>query len=1575
MESNANMDMGRKFSTSESQELLFRDLEADTDFWTATNQLIANLGHDLRDVRLRALKCLWRKIDCGLVSTDTLSGRTDLINRLTLWIRADDPRDENYEGFQLVIRLFTSLSQHDDFRKLFIGNHLDTLLSKRRLEFGGEIRSSINRLLDRVGSFYIHCEGPADDTWLGNKSVPSISSAVSSKPSPKNIALASFHKMESEEKYPDADIPIQDFFPQFSKTRNPPINNDYYTPPWKKNKVIQVVSIKNIRLGPSDKRVLASTFESLNSKNEALVLMTCSFIRDVLLNDFPPEVFVQESAVSLSLAQIVQDTWMDEGVNFVAYQALIKLAQLLRFRFSQLNTSDYHISEGDYISENKGPQGYYGESFPLTATDLSASSTEYFISNICKILRVLSRSILYDSNRVTRWVLLYEFTITFQKCVQIFPNVNTKSLMMLLQEILYDLKSSGDTYSNSYSSRPLAPYLPTGDEEVIYGNFLMESVAYAYQGRLKDGSWEEPHKAIISFLVDIQNSSGHKGVFDAIQRLKEFSLVLLLKSQTRGRDHGEGNMKGRLSHSSSKDADKESVFRNPHWRDAFYRFLSVEPTSQEDEDLLVRVLDLIEFILTHVEGSHPLLEWVVPLCGAKGCAGFRLLLQHCNKNESDSSGTTLSSILRTLFDFYQCLLSKESTSSDQLTLLWELFSSFSQVMSEAAEEGYGSSATLHGVLYGIAYLSVVPCVKEKLLKNKQYLTALLHKVSESLSAFAERSSGDSFRNRGPIYYASLSMLHLIITMSKVANEKESTWEWIGKCIEIIPFLWSSEDLRARAAGFQICQTLCASTNGAMSLLSGLDNPALAWGICYRHLANPLEAPIVQHAASAVLVNLFNNWADIGKHSGYSQKDFPLEVNNYLEDMLKLISNVYWHNKLNRCEKSSKSRTSRDGSESSDDSASLYSYSGSGRSGGDNIMLGFTKGDAPEMQSFITPNVLSCLCKLFLSLVKNQTALGLIEEQKSNSKSYFVQTVINSGISSLLFRLLSNHEKMKATDMNEISWLRCCSALTSILEVLISISNLDRSSSVILIGDKRGLSHLIQLLLIRPPLNPSDKTQEMLSFVWINVFTLLSTLCTDAGNNFEDLERNVWSHWPIIFPKIISWLKNGAPVKCRQTVLTFSCSYLSMLTKHQSEKDMRESHQVLCLGLWKDEQCSYGRAWCKSLMEIWSESLDVDERVTVLHAIAALLSLSPDAKMFAIEKKLVVSLIEKIRSFGVKYFDPTESQSKKKNLDQWHDETFWVLAVLTSLLYDCKDGRETALESNLADNIHKIFKWWTWSPDRALLHAFIECLLNFTEEYSLGSHSLTVTTSLVGVAPRKVSTPQSLLVELLSILQSELDVIDKQPCLKTVDLCFSLLRNCSFAVECRTIMAKTAILSFIRRLHPNETKRWGTKQAHVKEEFLKFLVHVTINNDMQVLVAKVPECIEILLNLTGDPAPVSLLALQVLRNLCFNASNRPRFLCDATFIPTIVAKLRVSKDPGELESAGVTLWAIIANSEKGKLLAKQASSSSGVTIAIQHLLQLQKSSNDLSQEKQDFTDLVTVLSKVNSILGETRVSSH
>lgn len=68
-----------------------------------------------------------------------------------------------------------------------------------------------------------------------------------------------------------------------------------------------VASKKNVRLGfgiptiqlqATDRRVFSSAVESILSKDENLTFITTCFLRDVLLEDFPAEIFIQESSAA-----------------------------------------------------------------------------------------------------------------------------------------------------------------------------------------------------------------------------------------------------------------------------------------------------------------------------------------------------------------------------------------------------------------------------------------------------------------------------------------------------------------------------------------------------------------------------------------------------------------------------------------------------------------------------------------------------------------------------------------------------------------------------------------------------------------------------------------------------------------------------------------------------------------------------------------------------------------------------------------------------------------------------------------------------------------------------------------------------------------------------------------------------------------------------------------------------------------------------------------------------------------------------------------------------------------------------
>lgn len=86
------------------------------------------LDHELLDVRVRAVKCLLRKLECGIVSSESLKDRVDLVDRCRRWIslvvetqktaqgtdKANNNQDitpEELEGVEVVVLLIFALSK------------------------------------------------------------------------------------------------------------------------------------------------------------------------------------------------------------------------------------------------------------------------------------------------------------------------------------------------------------------------------------------------------------------------------------------------------------------------------------------------------------------------------------------------------------------------------------------------------------------------------------------------------------------------------------------------------------------------------------------------------------------------------------------------------------------------------------------------------------------------------------------------------------------------------------------------------------------------------------------------------------------------------------------------------------------------------------------------------------------------------------------------------------------------------------------------------------------------------------------------------------------------------------------------------------------------------------------------------------------------------------------------------------------------------------------------------------------------------------------------------------------------
>jgi len=176
----------------------------------------------------------------------------------------------------------------------------------------------------------------------------------------------------------------------------------------------------------------------------------------------------------------------------------------------------------------------------------------------------------------------------------------------------------------------------------------------------------------------------------------------------------------------------------------------------------------------------------------------------------------------------------------------------------------------------------------------------------------------------------------------------------------------------------------------------------------------------------------------------------------------------------------------------------------------------------------------------------------------------------------------------------------------------------------------------------------QKCREILTMLWVNSFILLTTLCRDSGRNFEDFVRSVWANKLIIFTRITDWCKASSMAKCRRVVLTFTQTLLKqLLRKHSDRKDIEihelsdNPHSVLCQE-WKERQTTFGSCLCNSLINVYEDSVNSEEKELALTALLSLVCLAPSAKRTAIQDNIIDILVERLRVFGLKHYDAVDT---------------------------------------------------------------------------------------------------------------------------------------------------------------------------------------------------------------------------------------------------------------------------------------------------------------------------------------------
>ncbi|NXI34262.1 RTTN protein, partial [Galbula dea] len=267
-------------------------------------------GHELAEIRERSLKTILFKLDHNLISYSDLVQEKMLFRNLLEWFNFPVvPIKEE------ILNFVNGLIKHPPAAQKMIEIGAVEFFSQLRPDVGPNLQAIIDGIVD--GLFFLPSELPSStlSVHYQTQSQPSLVQPVL----PQD-GLVTGYFCEGRSHLPQLEIPPKRTVVKCLK---------FSTFPW-------------LTLTSTDRHVLSSNESSLRSNNQSLIWNTCELLQDVIMQDFPAEIFLQrpkivQARIYLNLLSLLNLAFGGDGRHQLALQAVSCLHQLCVFMRSRLN--------------------------------------------------------------------------------------------------------------------------------------------------------------------------------------------------------------------------------------------------------------------------------------------------------------------------------------------------------------------------------------------------------------------------------------------------------------------------------------------------------------------------------------------------------------------------------------------------------------------------------------------------------------------------------------------------------------------------------------------------------------------------------------------------------------------------------------------------------------------------------------------------------------------------------------------------------------------------------------------------------------------------------------------------------------------------------------------------------------------------------------------------------------------------------------------------------------------------------------------------------------------------------------
>lgn len=256
-------------------------------------------------------------------------------------------------------------------------------------------------------------------------------------------------------------------------------------------------------------------------------------------------------------------------------------------------------------------------------------------------------------------------------------------------------------------------------------------------------------------------------------------------------------------------------------------------------------------------------------------------------------------------------------------------------------------------------------MQAKIKDNAMLCVAMIHRITDAVIVLeANGSLFEGYKNSCCLYYLSVFLVHMLVAVMKEENYKKFKGDWIERCGRVFHIFTMSSDSRVKCQAFQIAEILTSNrdTKVVFCKSSFKDSMVSVLEMSYSSFIEQKYPACVKFRAGKVVLHILND----------ETEKFRLNLNRRLQqdftvlvDLSRMASRVLWNVRL---------------------SDVINNASKAAEKSSENI-TGTNFGVL-----FITPRVLSVLCKILITYIK-----GLAEESNA------LHEVMSSGISQMMFR--------------------------------------------------------------------------------------------------------------------------------------------------------------------------------------------------------------------------------------------------------------------------------------------------------------------------------------------------------------------------------------------------------------------------------------------------------------------------------------------------------------------------------------------------------------------------------------------